>query len=393
MNKERRHVVFIGLSGFPIGMAAIQRQKLLAKSLINQGRKVTIVCTRSTHQTNDNVKKIGRIEGIIYIYLYSPFRKKNFFKRNFQKLFAPIFEFFLLVKLNKKNKIKVGIVSNRNSIVNAIKYFILSKLLRFKLTINLVEIYKERSDTPIIVKWNDYLFNNIGLILFDGFLPISHNIINYYKKFKKPNHLIPVIVNTEAFDRIKIEKKQREIFFLFCGSSSYSKSFEFILEAFGFLKHVDCKLIFVTNGAKFELDRIREFITRNKLENKVFLKKNISDIELYTLYKTATGLLLPLFDTLQDKARFPHKLAEYLASGTVVLSTPIGEITNYLENKKNVLFSEVNNSKAYADNIEWVINNPSDCLKIGQEGMDISRKYFDYKKISAGFDFFLENLE
>ena len=128
MNKERRHVVFIGLSGFPIGMAAIQRQKLLAKSLINQGRKVTIVCTRSTHQTNDNVKKIGRIEGIIYIYLYSPFRKKNFFKRNFQKLFAPIFEFFLLVKLNKKNKIKVGIVSNRNSIVNAIKYFILSKL-------------------------------------------------------------------------------------------------------------------------------------------------------------------------------------------------------------------------------------------------------------------------
>ncbi len=391
MSENKKHVVFIGLSGFPIGMAAIQRQKLLAKSLINQGRKVTIVCTRSTHQTNENVKKIGRIEGIIYIYLYSPFRKKNFIKRNLQKLFAPVLEFVLLIKLNKRSKIKVGIVSNRNSIIDAVKYFILSKFLRFKLTINLVEIYKDRVNTSMIVKCNDYVFNNIGLILYDGFLPISHNIINYFKKFKKPNHLIPVIVNTESFDKIKTEK-EKEIFFLFCGSASYPRSFEFISEAFGFLRHIDCKLIFVTNGAKFELENIKKFISKNKLENKVLFKKNISDLELYTLYKTATGLLLPLFDTLQDRARFPHKLAEYLASGTVVLSMPIGEITNYLENKTNVLFSEVNNSKAYADNIEWVLNNPSNSLQIGQRGMEISRKYFDYKKISTDFDLFLQNL-
>ncbi|MBL7895174.1 MAG: glycosyltransferase [Bacteroidia bacterium] len=391
-SKNSKHIVFLGLSGFPIGMAAIQRQILLGRALISEGWTVTVICTRSTHGNNVKIRKVGNYQGIRYVYLFDPIRKQNFFHRNFQKLSAPLIELFLLRKLNSKQDIYCAIVSNSNSFLNSIKSFLHSRIIGFKVIINLVEVYKERDRVTLFKKINDYFFNKFGLYFYDAFLPISDYIIDYFKSFHRRFHKIPVIVDVNTISNLNCQKSEQP-FFLFCGAAAYYKSFDFIIESFGLVKRADCKLFLVTNGTKLQLDSIKNKAKTHGIEDRVVILKNLSDFELHTLYKRANGLLLPLFNTIQDKARFPHKLGEYLASSTVVLSNPVGEINNYLQNEINVMFSPSSDCRSYADNMEWVLENSQEALKIGERGLQVSSLNFDYTILAPGINDFLTSLK
>lgn len=382
------HAVFIGLSGFPYGMAAVQRQKLLAKALIDAGWRVTIVCPRSIHQQGTNVKRVGHSKGIRYVYVFKPERIDAFFLRNLQKFFSPLFEFFIFIKLKKKYQLTAAIVSNKNSLSQALRYSIISKLLNFRLLINLVEIYEGRSATPFIERINNFFFNRFGLIFFDAFLPISQTIIEYFKPSGKKHHYLPVVVDVDLFKNIQPDNENKK-YFLFCGSASYFHSIEFILQSFLKIKDKNCNLTLVTNGTQEQLEKIHKSVNDKNLADRVAFKKNLTEHQLYTLYKSSIGLLLPLFDTIQDRARFPHKLAEYLASGTIVLSNPVGEIMNYLNDKETVLYSASGNIQAFADNIQWVIEHESQSVEIGNAGSMVSHKFFHYKSMSIEFGKFI----
>ncbi|MBN8694114.1 MAG: glycosyltransferase [Bacteroidetes bacterium] len=390
-NRNPKHVVFIGLSGFPFGMAAIQRQKLLGRALTSQNWKVTVICTRSTHPVGTKIRRVGSYMGVLYIYLYSPLRNDSFIIRNAQKLFAPILEFIILFKLNRRNKIKVAIVSNRNSFFESLKYFMVSRLIKFRLTINLVEIYKGRANTSLKNRINDYLFNKFGLFFYDAFLPISDYISDYFAFSKKKYHKIPVIADVTAINGVK-QQTHGQPFFLFCGAAAYYKSLNFIIEAFSLLKDMDCKLIIITNGSRQEMDNIYQKIKINSCEDRVTVLSNISDQELHVLYKSSVGLLLPLFDSLQDKARFPHKLAEYLSSGTVILANPIGDIVNYLKDKETVLYSEVGDKESFSRNMEWVLKNKNEAKEIGERETFVALNNFDYYFLGKEMSVFFSKL-
>lgn len=388
MNRDNleKHAVFIGTSGFPFGLAAVQRQKLLAKALIYQGWRVTVICHRSVHLSDTKIPQVGHIEGMMYVYIYNPHKSDNFILRNLQKVFSPIFELIVLKKIQNKYGISSAIVFSRNFFIDSFQYFIFSKLLKFKLLLNLVEIYQGRKKTPLKRKVNDYLFNKLGLYFYDAYLPISRVIIEYFKSISRPYHYLPVIVNSDKFTDLEIRNDK---FFLYCGSAAYYNSIEFILKSYLLIKDRDYKLILVVNGSKSELDKIINSIYNKSLGEKVILKKNLSDKELYSLYKSAVGLLLPLSNSIQDKARFPHKLAEYLASGRIVLSNPIGEINYYLKDKENVLFSPSGEEKEFAKCMAWVLDNPQQSKIIGENGQKICLDHFDYRKLSYNFNQFL----
>ena len=154
----------------------------------------------------------------------------------------------------------------------------------------------------------------------------------------------------------------------------------------------DCNLILVTNGSSNEMFLIDDLITKKHLNNKVIIMKSITDRDLFSLYKSANGLLLPMFDTIQDQARFPHKLAEYLASGTSVISNPIGEVGFFLKHLDNALLSESGNVNRFADNMKWILNNQTDAKIIGSNGAKLCKLNFDIKIMSKSIDNFLNNL-
>ena len=63
------------------------------------------------------------------------------------------------------------------------------------------------------------------------------------------------------------------------------------------------------------------------------------------------ALLIPLSNSEKDKARFPTKIAEYLASARPVVSSNIGEFANYATNNKNAVLCEPDDIAGFANGI------------------------------------------
>ena len=98
-----------------------------------------------------------------------------------------------------------------------------------------------------------------------------------------------------------------------------------------------------------------------------------------SFYKNAVALLIPLRPTLQDKARFPHKIGEYLASGNPVISTNYGEVKYYFKDMENMLIADSYDINLFADKMQFVINNPIEGQRIGMNGKNMVLRIFDYR--------------
>ena len=79
-------------------------------------------------------------------------------------------------------------------------------------------------------------------------------------------------------------------------------------------------------------------------------------------------------------AGFPYKLGEYLASGNPVIASNVGDVGLYLENKNDAILIEPNNVQAIQQAIEYLIDNPIEAMKIGQNGKQKCKEYFDPHK-------------
>lgn len=383
---QKPHLLYLGLSGFPKGLAPIQRQKYIAKSLLISNWDVSIICSMGVYNSIDKIATKGIIEGIYYEYLWGAIRIENFLIRNLFKVISPFKEFFVIYRLKKKKGITAAIISDRNLIWNAIKYRIYSYLLDFKIYINLVEWYKDRNEISLLMKINDYLFNCVGIYFYDGVIAISNYLKENILRFNKKCIIVPIINDTSLFEEICVEKENHIVF---CGSVLYMKSILLILKAFSLINNKSIKLILIIGGPKNKLFQIKYEIKKLSIEEQVIIKNNISDFELFSIYKSAKALLLPLFDTVQDKARFPHKFGEYLASGTIVLTNKIGDICNYLSHLENVIFFNENDISDFANWIDWITENQSECIQIGLKGKEVAEKFFDYRLYSNLISSFL----
>jgi glycosyltransferase involved in cell wall biosynthesis len=390
MNK-RNHLVYLGVSGFPKGLAAIQRQLLVSKGLSENGWDITILCSGSVHQKESNIPKEGTFEGIYFKYIFSPYREENFFKRNLQKKISIFFELYELIKLNKKQKIDAVLISNTNIFWYAFIIFLVSKILKFKSVLSLVEIYKSRTNITFFKRINDKLFNQFGLYFFDAYFPISHQLIEHFKHFKLPYFYFPILVDSKKFDEIKVNSA-RDINYLFCGAAGYPKTIEYTIKAFEKANVPNAILILVSNGSHKEIKQIKLQIQNSPKNATIFHKQNLSELELYEYYKNATALLLPLYSTIQDESRFPHKLGEYLASGNPVITCQIGELKYYLKHKESAFICTPNNILEFAGYMEYVSNNAEIAKLVGEKGKLICKENFDYLALGKQCSIFLTQL-
>lgn len=386
----RGKILYLGLSGFPIGLAAIQRQLLISKSLERNGWKVLILNSKPVHVYTENIPRLGFYEGIRYFYLFGSIRPSSIFKRFFFKIIKPLAEFKFLLSETKYEKFNAAIVTNRNLLAQNVWYYFLSKVFKFKLIINLVEDYTNRPGRTVSRYINDYLFSKYGLYFSDGYLPISEYIIAQNIKFKKPYLYTPVLVDSSYFDVSRTINSEN--YFLYCGSVLYIDAIKFILDAFDLLDDSTTKLILVLNGEKGYFDRINDRIQKSAKCNLISVYTKLPYCDLVVKYKNALGLILPMFNTVQDQARFPHKLGEYLASGNPVITANIGEVGKFIENKNNGLIYEVNNRSDLCSNLNWIIQNPKLAAEIGKNGYKTMLTNFELRYVGIKLNEFILNL-
>lgn len=382
--KENNQIVFLGESGFPIGLAAIERITLMAKALVYAGCNVTVVCRKGVWRNGEgsNVGIEGNFEGIDYIYTskYTS-RQESFLRRNWDKLKGLYMEFKYLKYLKKNDKLHLAIITNM-SILHILRYRIYSAYLNFPIVLNLVEMTSSmQGRTDLLTRVNDYFLDNWIIKLFHGALPISDRLMDYYQLVapSRSSLKLPILCDFDKFDKLK--RDNQETYFLYCGSIAYMEVIKFVIDVYnGISKNLSVKLyMIISGGGKNSIEQLQEDINSMSNGKSIRIFSDIPYEELVDLYNHAVALLIPLRPTLQDTSRFPHKIGEYLASGNPVVTTDVGEIRNYFDDGLNALIAKSYSQVHFAEKMKYILNQPDLSKEIGLKGKNLGRKEFDYR--------------
>ncbi len=375
MNKPL-NIIYLGCSGFPAGLAEVERQKLISKSLVACGVKVTVICRKGVHRQTD-IPPRGVYEGINYIYTSgTPLKPSGFVKRNFLKFIGIINEFRFMVAESSKHKIDAAIISTM--LIPLIFYYkIISRLLGFKIILNYVE-YSSAITMRLKLQINNYFYDKYAVRLSDSVIPISDFLEEQVKKINpdKPYIKIPSICDFEKFNIDKSPFPDR--YFLYCGVAHYREVIIFIIHSFNLIENDTYCLYLIINGSSASIEKIYEEI---ELSPKKHLIKTMSKLkyeELVNYYLNACAMLIPLRPTIQDIARFPHKIAEYTASRNPIITTSYGDIKKYFTDTENALVAPLYDENEFSEKMKFVINYPDKAKDIGNKGYDTGYMHFNY---------------
>jgi glycosyltransferase involved in cell wall biosynthesis len=219
-------------------------------------------------------------------------------------------------------------------------------------------------------------------------LPISEYLISHVKSVSKnkPIFKLPPLFD---FNLVGNDHSSDQPFFLFCGSAGFHDVVVFIIESFEILDDPDFYLYLVISGDPIELNRLRKRIDSSKKNNKIKLLSDLSFQKLISLYLQAKGLLIPLRSNLRDSARFPQKIAEYVASGNPVISTNEGEMKHYFSDGISALLAQKYDISLFSEKMKFVVSNPELAAKIGEHGKKIGLDHFHYETYKERLPHFL----
>lgn len=400
MVKDRRnHLIHIGVLGFPYGTAPAEKIRLLSIGLIDNGFDVTVLSRYGIFNKKKpvDIKPRGVFEKINYVFTSGTvYRSDNFFIRNVLKFFGFINEFILIFRFRLAGHLDYAIFHGRH-LDDMIYYKFLSLLFRFKFIYLFVEYnaaMAHRQTTS--AKINDYLFDKIGFKIIDGALPISKLLTDYLTERApgKPYLKIPVICDFSKFEGLV--KMSGPVNFLYCGAIGYSEVIYFILDCFESMETGNNVFLYLIIGGGDHDNKGMKALTGHienmKKGNLIRIFSNLPYSELVQMYIDASALLIPLRPTLQDEARFPHKIGEYLASGNPVITTNIGEIKYYFKDEDNALVADEYTIEAFIEKMRFVLKYPQKAAEIGLKGKEIGLKNFDCMTYGRLLSSFLVNL-
>jgi glycosyltransferase involved in cell wall biosynthesis len=210
-------------------------------------------------------------------------------------------------------------------------------------------------------------------------LPISEYLIDFVRRREPelPLLKVPMLTDFQRFDGLK--KNAEKKYFLFCGGAAYMEIIEFIMRAFDLLEtREDIWLYLVSNGNQRQMHELNKAIARHRRNHLIKVYSRISNEHLTRLYIDSCGLLIPLRPTIQDAARFPHKLGEYFASGNPVVTTNYGEVGKYFEDNDSALIASNYSVEQFAEKMQFILSNPQRAQEIGRKGKAVCFENFNY---------------
>ena len=330
-------------------------------------------------------KEIKEISNVGTVITYS--KKGN-------QLISWIFNLPLLIKDLNRNDVKGEkvIILEAPDYHIYLLYIILARIFKYKIIV----ISHEWSTTVTSVHWlrkpSVTLYSSTFGYFADGILPISEFIIKKISHFKKPYLKIPVIAEYNQIVRYKPCENKK--YFLYCVSAAYKRVIFQIINAFVKFntEERDVNLVLVLSGTTGEISIIQAYINQFESGGNIIIKNKVSYTTLLALYSNALALIVPLDPNCkQDEARFSQKIAEYLSSGTPVISNNVGEIKYYFKDKENIVLCDYS-VRGFVEAFRWVYNYPKEAKEIGINGFNTGKKYFEYHKISKELHDFVSTL-
>lgn len=371
------NVVFLGsTSDYPLKFSASNTKiQLIARGFVERDKSALII-NSILGSCNQDVEIHDKDEfGIEYI-LFNK-RKDNLLFTAFNNLH----KIRHLLKLRSKKY-------EKNIIIYDYEYFpiyILTRMFMFGLGYHWSSIYHENRNyikqQNILKRLSAYLYQTVFGYLSNSILPISLYLENQAGHFKKPMFRLPIIADFS--EDVKIEDEVLG-YYCYVTHAGYKSGLSLVLEAFSNYKAADgkFKLILVVYGDNQSVISCKSMIEDKALNGNVFIYQDITTDELKLLLKSSRANFAPLFsNSLQDKARFSQKIAEYLSTGRPIITNLVGEVRHYFD-KTNALLFESANPKSLSNLLLNIESKGREIAMIGKAGYKIGQESFNYQVVT-----------
>ena len=377
------NILFVADNGVPrLGRASDSRMVFIA-NLLSESYQVSIL-NRYTSSRSKRIENVPLNVSINCKEIINPRDTGRFLSILFWMI-SVLFEPFVIIRYHMHEKIDCFHVYSGHYI-DYLLYYILSRVIGAKVVCEYVEYRSaKKKNRSIYHKINGWLSDNFGARLWDGCIAIS-NFLEAVVKEVNPN--IPVIKITPLCDFSIFEANMLPVaidspYILFCGHAGYFEVVKLVIDSYhqSRVSHTK-KLVLVLGGHDKQILKIKDYAPDCSI------LKHLPYDELIAYYKHAFALMIPLRNTLEDLARFPNKICEYVAAGGLIVTTKYGEIPYYFKDGFNAVIADDCSELALAEkldkielgqyNVEDIKNN---CKKLG-----MSFFCFDvYRELLANF--------
>lgn len=364
---------------FPLGLAQVQRQLLLAKAIQIEGYEVTVLCRYGIHSQSAGINVEGIFEGVHYIYCSgSTVRPFGFIKRNMLKIKGLIQEVHFFQRYSKEGNLAGALVST-NSFYNILFYFLLGKLFGVVTVVDNVEYWTSNKNFRGFDRFDKYLYDKFYFYFTDYIICISDYLFGKISLSKRNRTIkIPAITDFSKFQNTDSTKTlEGHRYFLYCGSEHYYEVIDFVISSYEVFGESDIYLALVTKITPKLSERLR----KSEVKNQIRIFQNLPYDDLVNLYGSSEALIIPLRNIDQDKARFPHKVSEYCASSRPIITNRVGEMCNYFDDTNSFLCENFDHEE-FAEKLAQIVSEPEIAKQKSHKSYELGLKYFNYSSYS-----------
>lgn len=214
-----------------------------------------------------------------------------------------------------------------------------------------------------------------------GLFVISKSLYNYYteKDFKNVGIVNMFVDDTRFAPEINDQIARKKVI-TYCGTISEEKDgVDVLLKAFKKVleRHSEYILRIVGRGETEQIfSRVVLHAKNLGIDQNVVFTGLVPYTEMPKMLMESEILALARPDNEQAKYGFPTKLGEYLCTGNPVVVTKVGELPNYLENRKNCIFAKPQDAEDFAEKLCWAIEHPEEAKQIGWQGREVAQTAF-----------------
>ena len=285
------------------------------------------------------------------------------------------------------------------------QFIIIGKLIGYKIIIDFVEDrILSTEDMSVMTKFHlwvaEIILPYLGWLI-DGVIVISTRLMKKYSLlFEKIDVvLIPGSAANLDFSYKRDTNIGKKIKITYAGSYGHKDGVEYLIDAFfEIFKNNEDVLLVLLGGA----DRVSTmFGTQHKSpinfsftesssipstpKNKARLNHNtnielvgyLPDDEYWQKLSESDILCMTRIDSPYANAGFPFKLGEYLATGSAVIATDVSDVKYYLTDKQDCVMAKPSDTNSLISALECLIKDPDLRRKIGINGQNKCRTFFN----------------